>query len=948
MVDPCPSLRYAPGLNDGRDCLILWGVIVGGLFGWLAADFDQVGLILGIIVGAAAGWGLRKAVRAEIAAMLDRHGPVIVHPASERPPSVQAAPPAVDLPGRPVAPSTRPSPPASMSVSPSASRPAPSIHRAPPPEPGIVEQGFVAARDWLLGGNSIVRAGLVVLFIGLAFLARWVAGAGLLPLELRLALVAAAGIALLGIGFNRRIAHPGFALALQGGGVAILYLTLFAASILYGILPTGAAFALMVLVCAAGCALALLQKAQGLAAASFLGGYAVPMLLGGEGGSLLLLFGYYTLLNIGVLLLAWYRAWRSINLIGFFATFGVATFWGVLSYRPADFAIAQPFLILSVLIYLAAAILYARNSRGLVGRMVDSSLLFGTALAGFGLQVGLVADRDYGSAFSALGFAAIYLILATAVMRRGGAAFRLLAETMLAIGVGFVTLAIPLALGARWTGSAWALEGAGAFWVGMRQARWMPRLFGLLLQLVAALMFLAMMGDNVSALPIVNPVFLTGLLVALPGLAIAWWLRAPLPHSGSRWARGYGEIEELLARPVFLYGFAIACLALIAEICRRLPATEAGIGPVPLFDAPTQQLLAMLAVVASAWGWSLVGRRTGWAVATWPGRATLPVLFGTWLAQAMLDQHLLYSPGWAIWPVVLGLHYHLLWLNDHDGEDGAGARLIARLGHVGSVWLVGALVADCLWYWVDRGHLWESSWSGVVFLVSAVAMLLGLMLWSGRPGAAARWPLDRHRPGYLWQAALPIALILFAGVFVAALFGEGDAAPLPYVPLLNPLELVIALGIAALVLWRRAVIAADPPFAGSLWLRGLGPLVPLAQLVFVAVNMMWLRFAHQWLGVAWDSDALLDSYVVQTGLAILWTLLALGLMLFAHRRALRPVWLTGAGLLVLVVLKLFFVDLSNADGGERIVTFIVVGALMLVVGYFAPLPPRAEDREETP
>ncbi|MFP5454308.1 MAG: DUF2339 domain-containing protein, partial [Alphaproteobacteria bacterium] len=50
-------------------------------------------------------------------------------------------------------------------------------------------------------------------------------------------------------------------------------------------------------------------------------------------------------------------------------------------------------------------------------------------------------------------------------------------------------------------------------------------------------------------------------------------------------------------------------------------------------------------------------------------------------------------------------------------------------------------------------------------------------------------------------------------------------------------------------------------------------------------------------------------------------------------------------LLVLVVLKLFFVDLSNAGGGARIVTFIVVGALMLVVGYVAPLPPRGT-REE--
>ena len=85
----------------------------------------------------------------------------------------------------------------------------------------------------------------------------------------------------------------------------------------------------------------------------------------------------------------------------------------------------------------------------------------------------------------------------------------------------------------------------------------------------------------------------------------------------------------------------------------------------------------------------------------------------------------------------------------------------------------------------------------------------------------------------------------------------------------------------------------------------------------------------------------------QTGLAILWTLLSLGLMLVAHRGALRVSWLAGAGLLVVVVIKLVFVDLSKAEGWERIVTFIGVGVLMLVIGYFAPLPPRGKD-EETP
>ena len=54
--------------------MILWGLIVGGLFGLFAADFEQYGMILGAIVGAGAGWSLRLAVRAELRAMLADRG----------------------------------------------------------------------------------------------------------------------------------------------------------------------------------------------------------------------------------------------------------------------------------------------------------------------------------------------------------------------------------------------------------------------------------------------------------------------------------------------------------------------------------------------------------------------------------------------------------------------------------------------------------------------------------------------------------------------------------------------------------------------------------------------------------------------------------------------------------------------------------------------------------
>jgi uncharacterized membrane protein len=72
--------------------------------------------------------------------------------------------------------------------------------------------------------------------------------------------------------------------------------------------------------------------------------------------------------------------------------------------------------------------------------------------------------------------------------------------------------------------------------------------------------------------------------------------------------------------------------------------------------------------------------------------------------------------------------------------------------------------------------------------------------------------------------------------------------------------------------------------------------------------------------------------------------LALAAMLFATKKGRRALWVTGGVLLVAVVIKLFLVDLSRVGTVGRIVSFVGVGVLMLIMGYFSPLPPA--EREE--
>ena len=85
--------------------------------------------------------------------------------------------------------------PASASTPKLASTPAP--RKFVPAEPNFIEKGISAAKNWLLGGNTLVRSGIVILFIGIAFLLKLAADKNIIPIELRLMAVALGGIALL-------------------------------------------------------------------------------------------------------------------------------------------------------------------------------------------------------------------------------------------------------------------------------------------------------------------------------------------------------------------------------------------------------------------------------------------------------------------------------------------------------------------------------------------------------------------------------------------------------------------------------------------------------------------------------------------------------------------------------------------------------------------------------
>ena len=71
-------------------------------------------------------------------------------------------------------------------------------------------------------------------------------------------------------------------------------------------------------------------------------------------------------------------------------------------------------------------------------------------------------------------------------------------------------------------------------------------------------------------------------------------------------------------------------------------------------------------------------------------------------------------------------------------------------------------------------------------------------------------------------------------------------------------------------------------------------------------------------------------------------------MVSGNQNGQRQRWLIGASLMGLVVVKLFVIELGNSGSISRIVSFIVVGLLLLLVGWYAPVPPKEEPKADKP
>jgi uncharacterized membrane protein len=324
-----------------------------------------------------------------------------------------------------------------------------------------------------IGSHWLNRIGIAALLIGISYFLKfafdnnWIGPVGRVTIGLL------AGIAM--VTWSERFRSKGyqaFSYSLKAVGIGAMYLSLWAAFQVYALVPSSAAFVMMLAVTAATAAMAWAQDAQILAAFALFGGFSTPLLLSTGQNREIALFTYVAILDLATLVLVAFKPWRRLLIMSYAGTLLLYIGWYSSFYTRSQLNPTLAFATLFFAIFAIAPLITLQPEREPpLLASVPAVVAFVNAGVYFLQAYAMIqeVDKTY-MAWFALALAAVYIVLSRQVHNRASAAraSERLHFLHLALAIGFITVAIPIRLDAHWITIGWFVEAGVLLWVANR------------------------------------------------------------------------------------------------------------------------------------------------------------------------------------------------------------------------------------------------------------------------------------------------------------------------------------------------------------------------------------------------------------------------------------------------------------------------------------------------
>lgn len=345
------------------------------------------------------------------------------------------------------------------------------ISASPKPviRPEVPVQGAAPLRlEYILGQKWLLIIGIVLMLFGIGYFLKYSFDQGWIGPAGRVVMAYLWGIIMLvGGNYFHRKNYRIFGLYLVGGGIAVLYFATYAAFQIYPLFSQWVAFLIMIMITMVASVAAIQYDAKWLAVLGLAGGFFTPVMLGGMNNHWALMI-YLTILNIGLLGIAFYKKWDLLNILGFTGTYLLYISWFHAFYHTPQFWPALLFLNIFFLIYCIIPFTYqyfqerSREPLWFWMTVINSFVAFGYSYA-------LIQDRFATKEVSliSVAYALVYLVLATLCFRNRKTAQQPLVM-FIAEAALFLFIAVPMLLSGRWVAVFWVIQSLCLLWAAIR------------------------------------------------------------------------------------------------------------------------------------------------------------------------------------------------------------------------------------------------------------------------------------------------------------------------------------------------------------------------------------------------------------------------------------------------------------------------------------------------
>ena len=366
------------------------------------------------------------------------------------------------------------------------------------------------AINWerFIGENLFSKIGIGIIIIGVFIGVKYSIEHNLISPAMRLVLSYLVGAGLFVAGAMLKKKYESFSAVLVSGAMTIFYFVTFIGYSVFNFFPQSLTFILMFLFTAFTVAASLNYNKVVIALIGLVGSYAVPFLLSDNSGRVSILFAYTAIINIGVLIISFYKQWRSLYLSAFVFTWLMLLSLSGNAYKYEDFT---PYFIFNLVTFLTfyIAFIFQKIHQEKELKEIDVVLFLSNSLLFFGMGVWYIYDyytmenRTIMAMFTLvnalLHFGVAYYFHVKKFPSQG------LKYLILVLALSFATLVIPIQFKGSWITVFWSAEAALLFWFGRHKNLLVYERISYAVMVLASISLLIDWVKAPNILDIVNP-----------------------------------------------------------------------------------------------------------------------------------------------------------------------------------------------------------------------------------------------------------------------------------------------------------------------------------------------------------------------------------------------------------------------------------------------------------